>query len=137
SVPKPPSPPAIAPATSCASPTPPALAREVAGRRSGGLTGLRLVGGLLVGRLLVGRLLVGLLLDLMMVVVMRMMMLHRLRCPHGRSGEGGRDGESAEQGLQFGNVHGEISFLPPETSGFPRRLNAACPAPEQRQVTHR
>jgi hypothetical protein len=44
------------------------------------------------------------------VMMMRVMMMHRLRRPHGGSGEGGREGERAQRGLQFGTIHQESSF---------------------------
>ena len=87
---------------------PPALACEAAGRRSGGLVGLCLVGVLLV-RLLVGLLLAA---GVMMVVVMGVMVMHRrLRCQRRRTGEGGREGESAERGLSLDTFMWESPFF--------------------------
>src|SRR5262245_47782847 len=102
----------MASATSCASSTPPALACEAAGRRSGGLLGLgRVV-------LLVAVMLLVMLLVLLVVGgVMSVMLVMGRR--HHRLRQRGREGESGQGGQQVANPHGGISFLLRRRAGEP------------------
>src|SRR5262249_1022135 len=116
----------MAPATSCASSTPPALACEAAGRRSGGLLGgvMLLVAVVLLVALLVVLLLVARMMSVMLVMGRR----------HHRLHQGGRQGERGQGSEQVANPHVGVSFLREETPGRGGRLKRALPAcPEHRR----
>src|SRR5262249_34200263 len=98
----------MAPATSCASSTPPALACEAAGRRSGSLLGL--------GRVVMLVVLLVVLAGAMMTGVLVMGRRH-----HGLR-QRGREGESGQRGQQVANPHGGSSFLRRRRAGEPEGL---------------
>lgn len=108
----------------CASPAPPARARDAASRRSGRVLRLGCVSVVL----LVGLLGVRAMMMMVMMCVMMRVRQRRLR------GEGGRHGKSAEGGLQFRDVHERVLLCWVDVLA-PRKVKRARSGSDRQEVS--